>query len=123
MASGASPGLPASPHRAGEAAQGAPILGEAQCQAPVEDTPPLEEVRAEGMVTSTALEATAGGRPVLVLRGANSDLLTESALNRMASEIPDVEIVTLPNVGHAPDLSEPESVAGIDRLLERVLKR
>jgi pimeloyl-ACP methyl ester carboxylesterase len=41
----------------------------------------------------------------------------------MASEIPDVEIVTVPNVGHAPDLSEPESVAGIDRLLERVLKR
>ena len=45
---------------------------------------------------------------------------TERATGR---EIPDVEIVTVPNVGHAPDLSEPESVAGIDRLLERVLKR
>jgi pimeloyl-ACP methyl ester carboxylesterase len=63
------------------------------------------------------------GRPVLVLRGALSDLLSDSAFARMATEIPDVETVTIPNVGHAPDLSEPESVAAIDRLLERVLKR
>ena len=63
------------------------------------------------------------GRPVLILRGQKSDLLSDSALARMATEIPDVEIVTVPNVGHAPDLSEPESVAAVDRLLERVLKR
>jgi hypothetical protein len=31
--------------------------------------------------------------------------------------------VTVPGVGHAPDLSEPVAVAAIDRLLERVLKR
>ena len=41
----------------------------------------------------------------------------------MRALVPDVEIVSVPNVGHAPDLSEPESVAAIDRLLERVLKR
>jgi pimeloyl-ACP methyl ester carboxylesterase len=41
----------------------------------------------------------------------------------MATEIDDVEVVTVPGVGHAPDLSEPESVAAIDQLLERVLKR
>ena len=64
-----------------------------------------------------------GGNPVLVLRGALSDLLADSALERMQSEIPDVEIVTVPNVGHAPDLDEPEASAAIDRLLERVLKR
>ena len=61
------------------------------------------------------------GRPVLILRGANSDLLPESAAQRMTTEIPDVELVTVPNVGHAPDLAEPESVAAIDRLLRRVL--
>jgi pimeloyl-ACP methyl ester carboxylesterase len=61
------------------------------------------------------------GRPVLVLRGANSDLLSDAAVARMATEIPDVEIVTVPNVGHAPDLDEPESIAAIDRLLHRVL--
>ena len=63
------------------------------------------------------------GRPVLVLRGASSDLLAVSAAERMATEIPDVEVVTVPNVGHAPDLDEPESVAAIDRLLGRVLRR
>jgi len=63
------------------------------------------------------------GRPVLVLRGETSDLLSNSTLERMASEIPDVEVVTVPNVGHAPDLGEPEAVAAIDRLLDRVLAR
>jgi len=63
------------------------------------------------------------GRPVLVLRGEYSDLLPDAALQRMASEIPDVEAVTVPGVGHAPDLDEPKAVTAIDRLLERVLKR
>ena len=63
------------------------------------------------------------GRPILVLRGETSDLLSDAAAKRMATEIPDVEVVTVPGVGHAPDLDEPEAVAAIDRLLERVLKR
>jgi pimeloyl-ACP methyl ester carboxylesterase len=64
-----------------------------------------------------------GGRPVLVLRGQYSDLLSDPVAERMAVEIPDVEIVTVPGVGHAPDLDEPEAVAAIDRLLDRVLRR
>lgn len=63
------------------------------------------------------------GRPVLILRGEQSDLLTDAVLDRMQREIPDVEVVTVTGVGHAPDLDEPESVAALDRLLERVLKR
>lgn len=63
------------------------------------------------------------GRPVLVLRGEYSDLLSDPVAERMASEIPDVEVVTVPSVGHAPDLSEPEAAAAIDRLLDRVLRR
>lgn len=63
------------------------------------------------------------GRPVLVLRGAHSDLLSDAVFEKMGSEIPDVETVTVPGVGHAPDLAEPEAVAAIDRLLERVLRR
>ena len=63
------------------------------------------------------------GRPILVLRGEMSDLLSDAAAKRMATEIPDVEVVTVPGVGHAPDLDEPEAVTAIDRLLERVLKR
>ena len=84
---------------------------------------PFKAANSEEPVDIWPFYRALAGRPVLVLRGANSDLLTEAALNRMASEIPDVEVVTVPNVGHAPDLSEPEAVAGINRLLERVLKR
>ena len=32
---------------------------------------------------------------------------------------PDAELVTVPGVGHAPELNEPEAVAAIDRLLEQ----
>ena len=63
------------------------------------------------------------GRPVLVLRGELSDLLSDAAAERMATEIPDVEVVTVPDVGHAPDLDEPAAAAAIDRLLERVLRQ
>lgn len=64
-----------------------------------------------------------GGRPVLVLRGETSDLLSDAAAERMGTEIPDVEMVIVPGVGHAPDLDETEAAQAIDRLLERVLKR
>jgi len=46
-----------------------------------------------------------------------------TAAARMATEIDDVEVVTVPGVGHAPDLSEPAAVAAIDDLLERVLRK
>lgn len=63
------------------------------------------------------------GRPITILRGALSDLFTAEVAERMASEIPNVELVTVPEVGHAPSLDEPESLAAIDRLLARVLAR
>ncbi len=60
------------------------------------------------------------GRPVLVLRGGLSDILSADTAARMAARGPDIELVTLPDVGHAPTLDEPQSVAAIDRLLARV---
>ncbi len=62
------------------------------------------------------------GRPVTILRGELSDLFSAEIATRMASEISDVELVTVPRVGHAPSLDEPDSLAAIDRLLNRVLK-
>jgi pimeloyl-ACP methyl ester carboxylesterase len=61
------------------------------------------------------------GIPVLILRGALSDLLDPEVARGMAESLPDAELVVVPNVGHAPALDEPEAIAGIDRLLERVL--
>lgn len=61
------------------------------------------------------------GRPVLILRGEHSDLLSPEIAERMREAVPGAELVTVPNVGHAPDFDEPESIAAIDRLLARVL--
>jgi len=60
------------------------------------------------------------GRPVLLLRGALSDLLGEATFADMAARLPDAQAVTVPGVGHAPTLDEPEAVAAIGRLLDRV---
>ncbi|MEO5775091.1 MAG: alpha/beta hydrolase [Sphingomicrobium sp.] len=57
--------------------------------------------------------------PLLIVRGELSDLLSEENARRMAAEHPDAELVTVQGVGHAPDLDEPEAVAGIERLLAK----
>jgi pimeloyl-ACP methyl ester carboxylesterase len=62
-------------------------------------------------------------KPVLILRGERSDLFSKETAERMRNSLPGADLVIIPNVGHAPDLSEPEAVAAIDGLLERALKR
>jgi pimeloyl-ACP methyl ester carboxylesterase len=61
--------------------------------------------------------------PSLVVRGEISDLLDEQTVARMLSENPAMETVTVPRVGHAPTLDEPEVVEAIGRLLARVEKK
>ncbi len=61
--------------------------------------------------------------PVTVVRGETSDILSPETLARMEAEHPDLEAVTVPGIGHAPTLDEPEVQAGIDRLLRRVEER
>lgn len=60
------------------------------------------------------------GRPVTVLRGELSDILSLAILKKMAKSLKDCEAVTVPQVGHAPMLDEPAAIAAIDRLLARV---
>ncbi|WP_347303384.1 alpha/beta hydrolase [Croceibacterium sp. TMG7-5b_MA50] len=60
------------------------------------------------------------GRPVLVLRGELSDILSGATLDRMAREVPGLEAVTVPRTGHAPTLEEPIAQQAISRLLARV---
>lgn len=60
--------------------------------------------------------------PTLIVRGALSDLFSAATAKRMVKDIgKQAELVTVPRVGHAPTLMEPQALAGIDRLLERVL--
>ena len=63
------------------------------------------------------------GIPSLVVRGQLSDLLSEATAERMTAENPVMESVTVPGVGHAPTLEEPEAAAAIDRLLKRIEKK
>ena len=60
-------------------------------------------------------------KPVLIVRGETSDLFSPETAQRMLAALPKSELVTVPGIGHAPILDEPEAVAGIDRLLAKVL--
>jgi pimeloyl-ACP methyl ester carboxylesterase len=60
------------------------------------------------------------GRPLLVVRGARSDILRAETADKMVARAPGTELVTVEQVGHAPTLDEPEAVAGIERLLAKV---
>ncbi len=64
--------------------------------------------------------AALAGRPLLVLRGETSDILTGTTLARMLERVPDATAVTVPRVGHAPTLDEPASRAAIRALLDKV---
>lgn len=59
--------------------------------------------------------------PVLVVRGALSDILSDSVAHRMTERLGSAELITVPDTGHAPTLDEPIVGAAIDRLLDRVL--
>ncbi|MBX7495621.1 alpha/beta hydrolase [Qipengyuania sp. 6B39] len=61
-----------------------------------------------------------GGRPVLLLRGGISPLLSAEAFAEMKARMPDAQAVTVPDIGHAPTLDEPEARAAIDALLARI---
>ena len=59
-------------------------------------------------------------KPVLIVRGALSDILSQNTLDEMQKRLPQAEVVTIARVGHAPTLDEPEAAAAIERLLDRI---
>lgn len=61
-------------------------------------------------------------KPLLLIRGENSDLLSAEAAARMQSEAPHMQVAVVSGVGHAPDLDEPEAVTAIDTFLENLQK-
>ncbi len=61
--------------------------------------------------------------PVTVLRGVNSDLLSEATVAGMVARHGAAEAVTVRNRGHVPFLDEPEALAAIERWLDRVDRR
>lgn len=83
---------------------------------------PIRAMGSEAGVDMWPVMQAFHGIPTLLLRGERSDLLSDASARRMVEGIgPSAELATVPGVGHAPALDEPESVAATDRLLERVL--
>lgn len=64
--------------------------------------------------------ATLAQKPLLVVRGAKSDLLTAETAAKMQSVAPHMKIAIVPGVGHAPELNEPEAVAATDAFLDQL---
>jgi pimeloyl-ACP methyl ester carboxylesterase len=63
------------------------------------------------------LFAALAQKPLLVVRGEKSDLLTAETAAKMQQVAPGMKLATVAGVGHAPELSEPEAVAAIDEFL------
>lgn len=59
-------------------------------------------------------------RPVLLVRGETSDLLSREIAAKMQKRAPKMDVVEVPGVGHAPMLDEPEAKAAIFPFLGEV---
>lgn len=57
--------------------------------------------------------------PVLVLRGATSDLLTSATADRMRQSRPGVDVIEFAEVGHAPALMQPDQITKVKDWLAR----
>ena len=58
-------------------------------------------------------------KPILLIRGALTDLLSEATVQEMARRSPSMIRVEIANVGHAPLLTEPDARDAIDAFLEK----
>ncbi len=58
--------------------------------------------------------------PLLLVRGEASDILLPATVARMQALRPDMEVVSLPGIGHAPTLSEPIILDTLRRFLDQV---
>ncbi len=58
-------------------------------------------------------------KPLLIIRGEMSDILAEKTVQLMLKRHKGAKLVTVPSVGHAPMLDEPEAVNAISGFLEQ----
>lgn len=64
------------------------------------------------------LFAALAQKPLLVVRGSKSDLLTAETAEKMQAAAPGMKLAVVEGVGHAPELNEPEAVAAIEDFLD-----
>ncbi len=51
--------------------------------------------------------------PLMLVRGEASDILLPATVTRMQAMRPDMVLASLPDIGHAPTLTEPEALAAL----------
>ena len=79
---------------------------------------PFESAGATPTIDMWPLFRALGSKPLLILRGEVSDLLSAEALDKMCIAVPGMQSAIVAGVGHAPELNEPEAVAAIDAFLD-----
>jgi len=62
-------------------------------------------------------------KPLLVVRGEISDLLSEATAEKMHQLAPSTRFAVIPATGHAPELTEPAAVAATDEFLQEIARR
>jgi pimeloyl-ACP methyl ester carboxylesterase len=86
---------------------------------------PLWDTRISGLLDGPlpdlwTLFGALESKPLLLVRGEASDILLPETVTRMRSVRPDMQVVALPGIGHAPTLGEPPVVAALSRFLNRI---
>lgn len=78
------------------------------------------QVKNRSLMASFLFRRLARKRPTLLIRGALSDLNTQAIAERMQKAAPALQVAVVPDVGHAPTLSEPAAIKAIDDFLASV---
>lgn len=59
--------------------------------------------------------------PLMLIRGALSDLVTKETAQEMARRAPDMEYLEVPDSGHAPLLNDSQSIVAIEEFLTKLI--
>ncbi len=73
--------------------------------------------RVRGVPIDTWDSFRAVDMPCLVMRGELSDILTAEIVERMHAVKPDLQVATIPGIGHSPYIEGPEMLGAIDEFL------
>jgi pimeloyl-ACP methyl ester carboxylesterase len=79
-----------------------------------------DKLRPTSLAARLAFKRLAKKRPTLLIRGALSDLVEEHQAAWMLKAAPEMQYAEVPDIGHAPMLTEPEALAAIRNFLVQV---
>jgi pimeloyl-ACP methyl ester carboxylesterase len=78
------------------------------------------KLRPTSLAARMAFRRLARHRPTLLVRGALSDLIESEQVRWMRKAAPELQYAEVPNVGHAPMLTEPQALDAIRQFLAQV---